>query len=453
MDGTEVHTSHSGRGLKMGAFTLHEPADAGFSLEISRPLCEFANTRGSFCLIDPPLDLYHSGNTQRGQVAVTSKRPNVVFVVGARPNYMKVASLWKAASARNQWDLCLVNTGQHYDPELSRLFIEQLEISPPRYNLEVGSGSHADQTGRVMIEFEKVLAVEIPDLVVVVGDVNSTLACALVAVKLGIPVAHVEAGLRSFDRTMPEEINRLLTDAISDYLFATEPDAVENLRREGVPPDKVFLVGNVLIDTLNQSLSSAAKSPICTELGLRQGSGALIRYALLTLHRPSNVDSRKKLEHWVGVMKRIAELIPLVFPMHPRTRSRLAEAGLLDALESLRPRVILTAPVGYLDFLALMQSAHFVLTDSGGIQEETTALRIPCLTLRENTERWITVTQGSNEIVGTDPAAIIQSIEKLLRGDSRRGCIPELWDGAAAQRVISILAERLSRSLPRGAPS
>jgi len=379
-------------------------------------------------------------------ISLKSKKPKIAFILGARPNYIKVASLWRAASTREDFDLCLVNTGQHYDPDLSEVFLQQLAMPQPDHSLGVGSGTHADQTARVMTAFEKVAISDMPDLVVVVGDVNSTFACALVAVKLGIKVAHVEAGLRSFDRTMPEEINRLLTDAISDYLFATEPVAVENLQREGILQEKIFLVGNVMIDTLKQSLPVAEQSSIYTRLGLRQNANGLKHYALMTLHRPSNVDNSECLERLVSVIERISKLIPVVFPIHPRTRSRLSEARLLGRLEGLLPHVILTPPIGYVDFLALMKSAHLVLTDSGGIQEETTALSVPCLTLRENTERWITVTQGTNQIVGTNPEAILLSVARVLRGDWIKGRVPDLWDGEASRRIISILGEKLGTS-------
>ena len=361
----------------------------------------------------------------------------IIHVVGARPNFIKIAPLMAAAREHERIEPLLVHTGQHYDERMSDLFFRQLGIPEPDINLDVGSGSHAAQTAAILRAFEPVVQREEPDAVLVVGDVNSTVACGLVAVKLGVPLVHVEAGLRSFDRTMPEEINRVLTDAISDLLFCTEQSGVDNLLREGTDPDKVFLVGNVMIDTLLRNRSAADASTILEDLGL--GAGA---YAAVTLHRPSNVDDPATLERIVGVLDAIQQDLPVVFPVHPRTRARLAggEAGRrVAAMENLR----LLDPVGYLDFLKLTAGAAVVLTDSGGIQEETTILRVPCLTLRENTERPVTAEIGSNRIVGTDPARILEAYREIRAGRGPRCETPPGWDGEAAARIVEILAARL----------
>lgn len=360
---------------------------------------------------------------------------------------MKVASLLAAVNLQGDWQPYLVHTGQHYDPELSDLFFTQLQIPRPNINLEVGSGSQAYQTAQIMLRFEPVAQEQKPDLVVVVGDVNSTLACALVAAKLFIPSAHVEAGLRSFDRTMPEEINRRLTDALADFLFATEPAAVENLLHEGIPREKIFLVGNVMIDTLRRFLPLARLSSIHQQLHLQAAGGSAgPPYALLTLHRPSNVDEKQQLADLMTAFHRIAQRIPIVFPVHPRTRKQLGEFGLEQRTARGESRFRLMPPIGYLDFVALMERATFVMTDSGGIQEETTALGVPCLTLRENTERPITVTAGTNEVVGTNPDRLLNAVEGILNGETKRGRIPDLWDGAAAERILRVLDEKCGRS-------
>ena len=361
----------------------------------------------------------------------------IIHIVGTRPNLMKIAPLMEAYADAPGIEPILVHTGQHYDDNMSDLFFRQLGIPEPDLNLGVGSGSHAVQTAEIMKAFEPVARERDPSAVVVVGDVNSTIACGLVAAKLGIPLAHVEAGLRSFDRTMPEEINRVLTDAISDLLFCTEQSGVENLRREGVAEERIHLVGNLMIDTLLRHRARAAQSPILDDLGLASGG-----YAVLTLHRPSNVDDPETLGRIWDALEALQRDMPLVFPAHPRTRRRMAEFGLsprIDALENLR----VLEPLGYLDFLQLMACARLVLTDSGGIQEETTVLKVPCLTLRENTERPVTVEAGGNQVVGSDPARILAAYRKIVDEQTGSGAIPPLWDGRAAGRIVEILTRAL----------
>ncbi|HUX01762.1 MAG: UDP-N-acetylglucosamine 2-epimerase (non-hydrolyzing) [Phycisphaerae bacterium] len=359
----------------------------------------------------------------------------VVNVVGARPNFMKIAPLIAAFRRRPAFQPLLVHTGQHYDERMSRLFFEQLDIPRPDINLEVGSATHAAQTAAIMERFEPVVLERRPDLVLVVGDVNSTIACALVAAKLHVPVAHVEAGLRSFDRRMPEEINRVLTDAISDFLFVTEPSGLANLKAEGVPDEKVHFVGNVMIDTLLANLEKARQSTILEDLGLRPHA-----YAAMTLHRPSNVDDPAVLGRLFGAVREIARDLPVVFPIHPRTRNNLEQFG-MGADETAGVRLI--APLGYLDFLRLMADARLVLTDSGGIQEETTILKVPCLTLRETTERPVTVDVGCNQVVGTDPEKILAAYRKVA-GTKQFTCgTPDKWDGHAAERILEVLAAKL----------
>lgn len=327
----------------------------------------------------------------------------------------------------------LVHTGQHYDHAMSKAFFEDLEIPEPDFFLGVGSGSHAEQTARVLVAFEKVLEQETPDLVLVVGDVNSTLACALAAAKCLAPVAHVEAGLRSFDRSMPEEINRILTDHLAEYLFTTEADAEKNLLREGIPAARIHFVGNVMIDTLRryEPVARARQAARAFELA-PQG------YALLTLHRPSNVDDPRAFAPILEALEEIARKVPVLFPVHPRSRRRITEFGFDGRIEGLGT-LRLCEPLGYLDFLSLMLDARFVMTDSGGIQEETTALGIPCLTLRENTERPVTVRLGTNVVVGTEPDRIIAEALRLLDGPPRKGGMPPLWDGQAAGRIVEVL--------------
>jgi UDP-N-acetylglucosamine 2-epimerase (non-hydrolysing) len=354
----------------------------------------------------------------------------IVCVVGARPNFIKMAALIAEFRRRPSFDVRLIHTGQHFSPEMSQAFFEDLELPAPDLNLEVGSGTGTFQTAEVMKRLEPVLLDNRPDRLVVVGDVNSTLAAALVAAKLGVAIAHVEAGLRSFDRTMPEEINRVLTDAISDCLFVTEPDGVANLLAEGVQKEKIHFVGNVMIDTLLRFRDKAGRSTILEELGLLPNE-----YTVTTLHRPSNVDSPETLKALCEVLAQLAKRLPVVFPVHPRTRRRMEAAG-LNA-----PNLLLTAPLGYLDFLRLMSGARLVLTDSGGIQEETTILGVPCLTVRENTERPVTIERGTNRLVGTDPQRILDAAIKALGETGMHLRVPELWDGMAATRIADVLAQ------------
>lgn len=362
----------------------------------------------------------------------------VMHIVGARPNFMKVAPIMDEMTRHGDFEQRLVHTGQHYDVKLSKVFFEELGLPKPDIDLNIGSGSHAEQTGRIMIELEKVLQLESPDLVVVVGDVNSTLAASITAAKLGIKIAHVEAGLRSFDRTMPEEINRVATDAISDLLFTTERSGNENLLREGVSRDKVFFVGNVMIDTLLKFRQKASCSDILKRLQFSPGE-----FAVLTLHRPSNVDQPAQLKMIGKIIARVAEHIPLLFSCHPRTRKQFQVLGLQDNFRELgtlhKSGIVLTQPLGYLDFLHLMSQAKFVLTDSGGIQEETTILDIPCLTLRDNTERPVTLLEGTNTLVGCNEEQIVAEVLKILSGKGKKGRIPELWDGRTATRIVEVL--------------
>ena len=353
----------------------------------------------------------------------------IIAVCGARPNFMKIAPLMWEIERRSNVEAYLVHTGQHFDQRMSELFFEELHIPRPDVNLEVGPGSHAVQTAEVMKRFEPVVDEQDPDVVLVVGDVNSTIACAMTAVKMGVPVAHVEAGLRSFDRTMPEEINRILTDSISQWLFVSEPSGVENLRHEGIPEARIHFVGNVMIDTLLASRPRFERSGVLDELGLRKGG-----YALLTLHRPANVDDPQVLGGLLQALERLQREIPIVFPVHPRTRKSLERMRLAEL-----PRLRLVEPQGYLDFMKLTANARMVLTDSGGIQEETTALGVPCLTMRNNTERPVTVSQGTNVLVGLNPERIVSVGLQTLRNPSHQGRVPELWDGHAARRILDVL--------------
>jgi len=369
----------------------------------------------------------------------------VLCVVGARPNFMKIAPIMRAFRAPELGlRATLLHTGQHYDAAMKHAFFEQLDIPEPDIDLGVGSGSHALQTAEIMQRFEPVLDRERPDVVLVVGDVNSTIACALVAVKKGIPVVHVEAGLRSGDRSMPEEINRVLTDQLSELLFTTERDAERNLAREGIDPARVHFVGNVMIDTLRHNLTRATPAArTLREAGLDAAEG---EYGLVTLHRPSNVDDPARLRALLELLAECSEQLPLVFPVHPRTASRIAEAGLEPVLE--RGRILRLDPLGYLEMLGLMRSARLVLTDSGGIQEETTALGVPCLTLRENTERPITIEEGTNTLVGTRPECIRAAFDETLRSGGKAGRVPPLWDGCAAERIAAILSDWLHGTAP-----
>ena len=357
----------------------------------------------------------------------------VLNIVGARPNFMKIAPIVREMGRRaDVFDAKLVHTGQHYDEAMSGSFFNDLGIPVPDHYLEVGSASHAVQTAKIMIEFEKVVLEEKPDWVLVVGDVNSTIACALVSAKLGVKVAHVEAGLRSFDRDMPEEINRILTDAISDLLLTTSEDADAHLEREGIAPEKVRFVGTVMIDSLFHSLSRSQSSTVVSDLGLVEKE-----YAVLTMHRPSNVDDPSKLAGLLRAVSSVSERMPVVFPVHPRTKSNIDRFG-LGSFASDRFRFI--DPLGYIDFLRLYSSSAMVLTDSGGLQEETTALGIPCVTLRENTERPVTVELGTNVIAGTDPENIKTIAFRLLEDPSKvAGRVPPLWDGKAAERVVDAI--------------
>jgi UDP-N-acetylglucosamine 2-epimerase (non-hydrolysing) len=354
----------------------------------------------------------------------------IVHVVGARPNFMKIAPILAACSSRAGIESVLVHTGQHYDEKMSRLFFEELGIPKPDLDLEVGSGSHAAQTALVLQRFEPVLLERRPDLVLVVGDVNSTIACSLAAAKLGIAVAHVEAGLRSFDRGMPEEINRVVTDALSDLLLVSEPSGLENLAREGVPSEKVHFVGNVMIDTLVAHRDRARGSDVLERLGVPPAG-----YAAVTLHRPSNVDDPAVLRRILTPLVELSARLPVVFPCHPRTRQAIERHGLGTTAAGFR----LTEPLGYLDFLKLMMDARLVVTDSGGIQEETTILGVPCVTVRENTERPVTLTHGTNRLAGTTEAGIRDALRGALEPRTAAPEPPPLWDGRAAQRIVDVL--------------
>jgi UDP-N-acetylglucosamine 2-epimerase (non-hydrolysing) len=372
-----------------------------------------------------------------GQAASKSgSRIRVLAVAGARPNFMKIAPVLRQLRARDGFETFLVHTGQHYDAVMSESFFRDLAIPEPDANLGVGSGTHGAQTAEVLARIETLLIERRPDLVLVVGDVNSTLAATLAAVKLGIPVAHVEAGLRSFDRSMPEEINRILTDSISTWLFTTEPSADRNLLREGIAAERIHRVGNVMIDTLLGQIDHARALDTPSRLGLEAGG-----YALLTLHRPSNVDDPDQLRELFGVLEEIHQELPVVFPIHPRTAEVIEKR-----LGGMRPALRIEQPLGYLDFLRLMIDARLVLTDSGGIQEETTVLGVPCLTLRENTERPITVAEGTNTIVGRDPTTIRSEVRKALEGHGKVGGAPALWDGEAARRIVDVLEKDLGVS-------
>jgi len=378
----------------------------------------------------------------------------ILSVVGARPNFMKIAPVVSELRRVSEVSHRLVHTGQHYDDKLSGTFFDELGLPEPDLNLQVGSGSHTWQTAEVMKRLEPVLEEFRPDLVFVVGDVNSTLAAALTAVKLGIPVAHIEAGLRSFDLTMPEETNRKVTDTISELLFVTEQSGVDNLKAEGVSEDRIFLVGNVMIDTLLQHRAIAAKSRILEKLGVKNGEH-IRPYGVLTLHRPSNVDQAETLERLLQAINELGQEIPVFFPIHPRTMTRVRDLNLDHYFGGSRngsPTGLQElAPLGYLDFLCLMDNSRLVLTDSGGIQEETTALGVPCLTLRNNTERPATVEHGSNQIVGVDPVRIVSAGRHILRTWSRSSRRPPLWDGQAARRIVEgVLQKRLCDSAQRG---
>jgi len=364
----------------------------------------------------------------------------IVCVVGARPNFMKMAPIIRAfAAIRNEVKPYLVHTGQHYDQDMKATFFEQLGIPEPDIDLGVGSGTHSEQTANIMLRFEPVLDAVKPCAILVVGDVNSTIACSLVAVKKQIPIIHVEAGLRSRDRLMPEEINRILTDQISDGLFTTERSAEQNLLDEGIEKSRIHFVGNVMIDSLLSNLSQAASvTDTLKEYAINTPVSAG-EYALLTLHRPSNVDDAVVLKRLLLSIIEIARKMPVIFPVHPRTRNRIEQEGLFDLITN--NGIICLPPVGYLQMLGLMQSAKMILTDSGGLQEEATALGVPCVTLRENTERPITVEEGTNTIVGTDPEQIKACADDILATGGKSGRIPEYWDGKAAERIIATIKQ------------
>lgn len=361
------------------------------------------------------------------------KKIKIINVVGARPNFMKIAPLMKEYSKYDSFEPIIVHTGQHYDSNMSDLFFNQLQIPEPDVFLGVGSDSHSKQTAKIMEKFEDVCLDVLPDAILVVGDVNSTMACSLVASKLGIKIIHLEAGLRSNDRTMPEEINRLVTDALADILLTPSRDANENLMKEGIPESKIFLVGNIMIDTLFQFLPLAEKSNILNSFNLNKGN-----FILVTLHRPSNVDFQENITKILRAFELIQKEIKIIFPIHPRTKNKLKEFGLNKFINSLS-NLIITDPIGYLDFQKLMSNSKVVITDSGGIQEETTALKIPCITVRENTERPITVSEGSNEIVGMDMNKLIDLTNKALNNLWKDSKIPQFWDGLTSQRVLKVL--------------
>jgi len=361
----------------------------------------------------------------------------VISVVGARPNFIKIAPVHRAFQPyKDKIKHLICHTGQHFDKNMSDVFFKELKIPQPDYNLGISGGSHAVQTAQIMIEFEKVLIKEKPDLVIVPGDVNSTLAASLVATKLSIPVAHVESGLRSFDRSMPEEINRILTDIIADLLFVSESRGIINLSHEGIDEKHVFLVGNVMIDSLVNYLPLINKINIAESFKLKPG-----HYTLVTLHRPSNVDDTEKLKNYLDILNRIAAIQPVIFPVHPRTRANIDTFNLN---RQLNPALQIIDPVGYIDFIALIKNASLIITDSGGIQEESTFLGVQCITCRENTERPVTVEIGTNHLVGTDPSAIYSKTAEILGGKIKKGRIPDLWDGKTSERIVRIITEWLS---------
>jgi len=368
-----------------------------------------------------------------------SKPIKIICIAGARPNFMKISPIMRAFENNGCFEILLVHTGQHYDQKMSKLFFDDLQIPKPDINLEVGSASHAMQTAEIMKRFEPVVIDNQPDYVLVVGDVNSTIACGLVAVKLGVKLIHVEAGLRSFDRTMPEEINRILTDNISDLLFVTEQSGVDNLQREGMDPGKIHFVGNVMIDTLISQREKASASDILRRMQLEPKV-----FAVITLHRPSNVDNMDTFEQIIAAFEHIQKDLELIFPIHPRTRKNIKGTDLGNRVEGI-DNLVLLDPVGYLDFLHLMSNAALVMTDSGGIQEETTILGIPCMTLRDNTERPVTITEGTNRLVHVTTDNILKNYQEIKELDfDVSGQIPKLWDGKAAERIASIIANESS---------
>ncbi len=378
----------------------------------------------------------------------TTLNLKVLSIVGARPNFMKVAPLHRAFSRYLGFESKIVHTGQHYDARMSAVFFDQLELPKPDYFLGISGGSHTQQTAGIMLEFERVMLAERPDVVLVVGDVTSTLACALVAVKEQVPLVHVEAGLRSGDRRMPEEINRILTDSISDQLFVTEQAGLKNLKNESVSADKVHFVGNVMIDSLVHYRQKAARLELVQELGLMSR-----QYVLMTMHRPSNVDNADGLRAILAIVKNTAAQRPVVFPIHPRTRNNMEQFGLLDQLQAI-PNVTMLEPQGYMEFLHLLENAQLIITDSGGIQEETTYLQVPCITFRASTERPVTVELGTNYLLSDlDPKTVDSLVEKVLRGKAKSGTIPPLWDGHAAVRIAEIIGEKYGEADSKGASS
>jgi len=381
----------------------------------------------------------------------------VIQVVGARPNFMKVAPLHRAIQKLTGWTSKIVHTGQHFDAKMSDVFFTQLELPKPDFFLGIGGGSHTEVTAKIMVAFEKIVEAEKPDLIIVVGDVTSTLACTLVAIKMGIKVAHVEAGLRSFNRTMPEEINRILTDSVADYLFVTEESGMQHLKNEGVADERVFFAGNVMIDSLVRYQEKAKTTTILEDLGLATSDSRLTTavsglatsdsrlstsdYIVMTMHRPANVDTEKGLQSILELIELSSQDTKIIFPIHPRTRAHMEKFGLANRLDQAK-NLILTEPLGYLEFIQLMSNATAILTDSGGIQEETTYLGVPCLTFRDSTERPITVTLGTNQLLSDlDPMKTYAALKEILAGKVKKGSIPPLWDGKAAERIAAKLAE------------
>lgn len=363
----------------------------------------------------------------------------IISVVGARPNFMKIAPLhFEFKKYNKEINHLICHTGQHYDEKMSKIFFDELGLPKPDFYLGIGSGSHAVQTAGVMVAFEKVLLQEKPDLIIVAGDVNSTIACSLVAKKMHIQVAHVEAGLRSFDWEMPEEINRILTDTISDYLFVSEKSGLENLQKEGIRSDKVYFSGNVMIDSVVSNLSKINASTILSALNVKESD-----YILATIHRPSNVDEEESLSKIIRLLNKYAQVKKIIFPVHPRTRANMQKFGLDKEISD---NLILSEPIGYIDFLCLVKNALLILTDSGGIQEESTFLGVQCITLRENTERPVTVESGTNHLIGTDMLKIDQAISSILAGAIKKGNVPPLWDGKAAERICRQIAQSINNN-------
>lgn len=366
-----------------------------------------------------------------------NQRIKIALIVGARPNFMKAAPLCKELNEHNHlFETVLIHTGQHYDRNLSQLFFEDLKLPRPDISLGAGSGTHAQQTASIMIKLEQALLQIKPDLVIVFGDINSTLAAAVVSAKLHIKLAHIEAGLRSFDKRMPEEINRIVTDRLSDFHFVTEAAGVANLKNEGVPDDKIFLCGNIMIDALMQNIKIAEKSEILNKLSLEKEN-----YAVVTMHRPSNVDDIDKLKSLINTLSEISRKIKIVFPCHPRTAQKIERSDIIESVDKNRFHII--EPLGYLDFLKLISESKMVISDSGGIQADTTFLKVPCLTLRETTEQPSTIEFGTNQLCGADPVSITNAVEEILNNNSKPSRLPDFWDGKTAVRIVEILKEKL----------